>query len=234
MEHQNINAKLSIIIPTLNEASRLPLLISDLHQWPNIFEINVVDAGSNDQTRLVATLAGAKVTELKEASRGLQLKYGASISNGEWLLFIHADSRLNNKWEQKVLGIIKKESCKKYAWYFDFKLDANGIGMRLLEIAVAFRSYFFQEPYGDQGLLISKELYEQVGGYSPISIMEDLELIHRLRVKTSIKRIGIELTTSARKWTGFNIINIAIKNAIFRYRWSRGEDPRQLSKEYYS
>ena len=98
---------LSIIIPTLNEASQLPLLLADLRYWPSTFQIIVVDGGSSDSTTTLAKLAGAEVLHLPRANRGYQLSIGASKAKGDWLLFLHADSRLDKKWARKLIQIIR-------------------------------------------------------------------------------------------------------------------------------
>ena len=89
-------------------------------------------------------------------------------------------------------------------------------------------------PYGDQGLLINKALYFQTGGYKYIPIMEDIDLVIRLCRKTKMKRIGIWVRTSSRKYSKNNILTNAIKNAILRRNWKKGVDPKKLAEKYYS
>ena len=90
--------KISIVIPTINEANNLPLLLSDLSIIQKVGEIIIVDCGSKDKTIDVANIYGAKVHKSKERNRGLQLDLGAKNSKGEWLIFLHADTRLTNDW----------------------------------------------------------------------------------------------------------------------------------------
>ena len=103
-----------------------------------------------------------------------------------------------------------------------------------MEIAVALRSYFLQKPYGDQGLLIHKDLYKLSGGFSSLKIMEDLDLITRITKTNKAKSIGENIYTDDIKWTNSNIISRAIKNSILRKKWRKGYDIDDLSKEYYS
>ncbi|WP_269622583.1 TIGR04283 family arsenosugar biosynthesis glycosyltransferase [Prochlorococcus marinus] len=226
--------KISIIIPTLNEAINLPLLIADLNLYPYEFELIIIDCGSSDLTKLIAQIGGAKIIKTKKANRGYQLYKGALNAEGEWFLFLHSDSRMNKKWPEKIQTLITNKSTKEYCWFFDFKINKKGIIWSLMEILIAIRSHVFHRPYGDQGLLINKELYFQVGGHKKIHIMEDLDLIIRLSKKTKIKGIGIELTTSSRKYISSNIISNSIKNAFLRYRWRQGESIKELAEEYYS
>ena len=224
---------LSIVIPSLNEATHLPLLIADLNLWPHQLEICVCDANSSDQSVLIAKLSGAKVIQHSEPNRGAQLHHGASNTNGEWLLFLHADCRMPREWP-KVLGkVISQVESRNIAWFFDFQVKGKGIEMKLLEIAVAIRSNLFRRPYGDQGLLIYRPLYEEIGGYKPIYLMEDLDIIQRISKRVQIKSLGLPLYSDGRRWDNINFIAKAWDNAKLRRRWRKGEYSKALSREYY-
>ena len=225
---------LSIVIPTLNEALHLPLLLSDLNVWPNDFELIIVDGGSIDLTISIAQIQGVDVIKSPKKNRGYQLKTGASNARGDWLLFLHADSRLKIGWVRSLSQIIQNKKSKNFAWYFDFKIKKDNLEYRFLEIAVALRSLFLQHPYGDQGLLIHKDLYYNTGGFSSLKIMEDIDLITRITKKTKLKRIRESIFTDDRKWTNSNIIKRAIKNYKLRKKWRQGFDIDNLSKEYNS
>ena len=225
---------LSIVIPTLNEALHLPLLLSDLNVWPNDFELIIVDGGSIDLTISIAQIQGVDVIKSPKKNRGYQLKTGAANARGDWLLFLHADSRLKTSWVRSLSQIIQNKKSKNFAWYFDFKIKKDNLEYRFLEIAVALRSLFLQHPYGDQGLLIHKDLYYKTGGYSSLKIMEDIDLITRITKMTKLKRIRESIYTDDRKWTNSNIIKRAIKNYKLRKRWRQGYDIDDLSKEYNS
>ena len=225
---------LSIIIPTLNEAIHLPLLIADLNAWPYDFELTIVDGGSKDLTISIAKIQEVDIIKCPKKNRGFQLKTGASNATGDWLLFLHADSRLSPSWVKSVYKIIKNKTSENFAWYFDFKLKKYNLGFRFLEIAVALRSLFLQRPYGDQGLLIHKNLYNNSGGFSSLKIMEDLDLITRITKTTKVKRIRETIYTDDIKWSNSNIIKRAIKNAKLRRKWRQGYDIEKLSEEYNS
>jgi len=225
---------LSIIIPTLDEASHLPLLFADLNGWPYDCDVTIVDGGSKDSTISIAQIQGVNIIKSVKQNRGYQLRIGGSKAIGDWLLFLHADSRLDPQWSNSLLKIISKKTSKDYAWYFDFKIRKYNLEFRILEAAVKLRSRFLQKPYGDQGLLLHKDLYYLSGGFSSLKIMEDLELITRITKTKKAKRIGENIYTDAKKWDNYSIIRRAIKNARLRKKWRQGYDIENISKEYYS
>ena len=149
-------SKISIIIPTINEANNLPLLLSDLLNTQKECEIIIVDCGSEDKTIDIANIYGAKVFISKERNRGLQLDIGAKNSKGEWLIFLHADTRLTHDWLKKINSFLKGN--KNSIYYFKFKINHKKIIYRVFEILVNFRSKFFKQPYGDQGLIIHRSI----------------------------------------------------------------------------
>ena len=230
----NSNIKLSIIIPTLNEAHNLPFLLEDIKECNYKYEAKIVDSCSSDKTILNAKLAGCKITSVPKPNRGYQMHKGALESSGEWLLFLHADSRLEKGWHRDIKKIMQDEKSSNYAWFFNLKIKDKKLDFRLMETLVLIRSCLFQRPYGDQGLLINQKLYKKVGGYRPLHLMEDLDLIIRLSELTDLKSINSNIYTNSRKWEGSNIFKIAIKNHNLRQRWYKGESSFILHKEYYS
>ena len=225
---------LSIIIPTLNEAIHLPLLLSDLNAWPYEIDLIIIDGGSTDLTLSIANIHGVNIIQSLQKNRGYQMNIGASKAKGNWFLFLHADSRLDLSWVKSLLKIINNKASEDFAWYFEFKIKNSNFEFRILELAVKLRSYFLQRPYGDQGLLIHKNLYNLSGGFSKLKIMEDLEFIKRITQTNKVRSIRDNIYTDDIKWRDSNIIERAIKNAKLRRKWRNGYDIDRLSKEYYS
>ena len=126
-------AGLSVVIPALNEAGTLPLLLADLATWPSNLEILVVDGGSGDSTAAVTHNGGARLLRSPVAGRGQQLRWGADQANGPWLLVLHADSRLPTGWVDAVTAVLERRDAEKQAWYFDFKVSGTRPMLRLLE-----------------------------------------------------------------------------------------------------
>tara|TARA_B100001989_G_scaffold168241_1_gene121197 strand:+ start:150 stop:833 length:684 start_codon:yes stop_codon:yes gene_type:complete len=224
-------SKISVIIPTINEANNLPLLLSDLLIIPKEAEILIVDCGSEDKTIDISNIYGAKVYKSKERNRGLQLDIGAKNSKGDWLIFLHADTRLTNEWFTKIKSIFKGD--KKYIYYFKFKINNQKIIYRFLELLVNFRSKYFKEPYGDQGLIIHRSIYFKNNGFRKIALMEDLDFLRRLKKKKDLKQLNLPIFISSRKWEKSNIFLQAFKNWNFRRRWLNGESTKSIYFDYY-
>ena len=223
-------SKISIIIPTINEANNLPLLLSDLSSIQKDGEIIIVDCGSEDKTIEIANIYGAKVFISKERNRGFQLDIGARNSKGDWLIFLHADTRLTHDWFRKTNSFLKGN--KNSIYYFEFKINHKQIIYRVLEILVNFRSKFFKQPYGDQGLIIHRTTYFKNNGYKKIPLMEDVDFINRLS-KKDLKQLNSPIFISSRKWEKTNIFLQAIKNWHYRRRWLKGESTKIIYSDYY-
>jgi len=223
--------KISIIIPTINEAKNLPLLLSDLSSIQKEGEIIIVDSGSEDKTIDVANIYGAKVFLSKERNRGLQLDIGAKHSKGEWLIFLHADTRLTHDWFKKINSFLNGN--KNSVYYFEFKINHKKIIYRVLEILVNIRSKFFKQPYGAQGLIIHRTTYFKNNGLRKIPLMEDVDFLRRLNKKKDLKQLNLPIFISSRKWERTNIFLQAIKNWNFRRRWLKGESTNFIYYDYY-
>jgi rSAM/selenodomain-associated transferase 2 len=176
---------ISVVIPTLNAertlahtlAALVPAVVEGIVQ-----EAIVVDGGSTDETRLIAQGAGTHLIEAKRG-RGCQLEAGAHQARGDWLLFLHADTVLEPGWAEEARGFIERvESGRRNqaAASFRFALDDDGLMPRLVEFLVSLRCRVLSLPYGDQGLLISRNLYNRLGGFRPLPLMEDVDLVRRL------------------------------------------------------
>ena len=223
---------LSVIVLCLNEAARLPLLLADLQQSSFPLEILISDGGSIDASPQIAALAGGRVVSVHPRGRGRQLALAADEARGDWLLFLHADSRLAPNWQDSVIHLLPSEDAQGSGWYFDLCIEPSTWARRLLEQLVHLRSRWLQRPYGDQGLLIHRSLYERCGGFKELPLMEDLDLVERLSAITRLRRIGLPLTTDGRRWDGDGVLRRSWSNAMLRRSWKRGEPAEQLARRY--
>jgi len=222
--------KLSIIIPTLNESKRLPLLLSDLSEINNKSEILIIDSTSKDKTKDIAFINGTRFYKVNKKNRGLQLNYGAQKAQGEWLLFIHADSRLKLNWSRKIEDILKRDS--NFIYYFNFKVNNKSFTYRFLEFFVNLRCFLFKTPYGDQGLLISKKNFKTYGGFKTIPLMEDFDFISRIN-KKNLRSLKTPIFTSSRKWDEINFVWQSLKNWHLRRLMLKGVSINRIYKNYY-
>jgi len=206
------------IIPTLNSQEYLPMLLKQLAGGVN--RIVVSDGGSEDDTIAEAVKAGALIVA-GEVGRGHQLALGASWSGeAEWFFFLHCDNRLPEGWEKDVTGHISGHSDK--AAYFRYRANAAGFWPRFVNFWVGMRCYWWGLPYGDQGLLMSKEMYEAIGGYQQIPLFEDVAMIDAIK-----QRYG---RRALRPLSGHMMINVeSYKKEGF---WKRGRRNLRLLKAY--
>jgi rSAM/selenodomain-associated transferase 2 len=170
---------LSLVIPTLNAAAHLRSTLAALAPELHDAEIVVADGGSTDDTVAVAERAGARPI-VAQRGRGTQLHAGAAAARGEWLLFLHADTRPLPGWRTIVDAFAADTGNARRAAVFRLTLDDDDPRARTIERAAGWRARRLALPYGDQGLLIARAFYEHLGGYPAIPIMEDVALIRRI------------------------------------------------------
>ena len=221
---------LAVVIPARQEAGRLPGLLAQLAQAPQLVgEVVVVDAGSDDATALVASLAGARVL-CSDANRGQQLALGVAASSAPWLLLLHADARLPAGWVPALVAALA--AGDRQAWAFRLAIDGGDPALRLVEGAVWLRSFCWQLPYGDQGLLLSRRQLVAVGGIRPLPLMEDLDLVQRLRRQVSIRLLPLALRVDGRRWRRLGVWRTCWSNWRLRRAWRRGVPAPILAQIY--
>ena len=209
---------ISVIIPTLNAEATLgptltalvPAAVTGL-----IGEVIVVDAGSSDHTADIVEHSGASLVK-ESLGRGQQLNTGAARARFPWLLFLHADTALASGWEQEAATFMQRvdqEQLPLAAAAFRFALDDAGARPRLLERLVALRCAAFALPYGDQGLLMPKRLYQQIGGYRPLALMEDVDLVRRLG-RGRVVLLRTRAVTSAERFRREGYVRRSARNLL--------------------
>ncbi len=215
--------KLSIIIPTLNAAGTLP---DCLIRLPRAAELVVVDAGSSDETVRIAESAGARVV-IAPRGRGVQLRAGGAAARGDWLLFLHADTLLQEGWPEAAEAHIR--SHPDLPACFRFRLDDPSWQARLIEAGVRLRVGLLGLPYGDQGLLLPAKLYQRMGGYRELPLMEDVDLVRRLG---RICMLEADAVTSADRWRRDGWLRRSARNLLCLGLYRAGASPGRVARLY--
>jgi len=224
-----MRAPISVIIPTLNVTAQLgPCLaaLSDALGEGLLAEVIFADGGSNDDIAQIADEVGANFIPCPQG-RGNQMANAAKTAQGEWLLFLHADSVLQTGWRGAVREHMRDTSC---AGYFRLRFDDSGPAARIVAAWANFRAKTFGLPYGDQGLLISRKLYDAIDGFSEIPLMEDVDMAKKLRGKFT--PLPADIVTSAEKYRQQGWLRQSFFNFGMLMRYKFGAKPEALAKAY--
>jgi rSAM/selenodomain-associated transferase 2 len=215
---------LSIIIPALNAEA---VIISTLSAIGPGFDIIVIDGGSTDRTAAVAAAAGATVIAAPRG-RGSQIAAGIGAASHPWLLILHADTCPGQGWRDAVAA---QMHTPELAGYFRFVLDSADPRARRLERLVAWRCRVLALPYGDQGLLIHRNLLRAAGGMKPLPLMEDVDLVRRLG-RRRLRLLAADAVTSAARWDREGYIRRSARNLVCLSLWFAGVPPRVIARLY--
>jgi rSAM/selenodomain-associated transferase 2 len=221
---------LSIVIPVRGDAAPLARLLAQLPPQP---ELQVIVTATRDGREVLCDLERSRpdVTWVwGAAGRGRQLNAGAERAEGRWLWFVHADSTLPRDFAQIFHRL--DQQADVVGGSFRFALDAASWQARLWERGVAARVRVFGLPYGDQGQFVRRRVFERMGGFRPLPLMEDVEFIGRLKREGRIRHLNVKLVTSARRWeregwwrrTGGNVALLAL--------YYVGVSPERLARRY--
>jgi hypothetical protein len=220
--------RISVIIPTLNEAACLPSALRSLDRSENT-QVIVVDGGSSDCTCDIAHAAGCTVLN-HQCGRAVQINAGAEASDGEILLLLHADTCVPAGFDEAIRFALSNP--KVAAGAFRLRIDASGWPFRLIERGVEFRSRLFQMPYGDQGLFLRADLFHELGKLPRLPIMEDFELVRRLRKHGRIEILPCDAVTSGRRWKTVGPWKTTFINQCVILGYHLGIAPERLAQWY--
>ena len=221
--------KLSIVIPTLNEAAHIGETLGRLKPCQAEVELWVVDGGSQDQTCAIAQNAGAQVLETHQG-RFAQLNLGAAQSTGDVLIFLHADTHLPPCFDQEIAEVLGQTGV--IAGAFPLAIANAKGGLRWVAWGTNQRSRWLQLPYGDRALFMRQETFQSLGGFPDLPIMEDFELVRRLRQRGKIGLATSPVLTSDRRWRKLGVVATTIRNQLMLMGYFAGIPPQRLANWY--
>jgi hypothetical protein len=232
LQNKNTSAvspsRISIIIPAINEANTIRKTIESIG-FGDKKEVILVDGGSHDDTVRIAKSLGAKVIT-SAPPRARQMNQGADHATGDVLVFLHADTRLPEQFEDIIFNTFNH--AKMVAGAFELRIDSTMPGLGLIERFANWRSRYLKLPYGDQAIFVSSKLFHELGGFLDIPIMEDFELIRRLQKKGNIIILPVPVFTSSRRWQNFGILKTTLINQLVIAAYVLGIAPEKIVRWY--
>ncbi len=224
---------ISVVIPTLDAATHLPRALAPLVDGVAhglIKQVIIADGGSRDETLEIADAAGCDIVSAAQG-RAKQLRAGAEAARGNWLLFLHADTALCQGWIEECERFIAAPRSRMRAAAFRLAFDDYSRPAQRVVFWARLRASLMKLPYGDQGLLISRLLYDALGGYPDLPLMEDVELVRRIGARR-LALFKTEAVTSAEKYRRDGYQKRALRNLGLMARYLMGADPVELAKAY--
>ncbi|MHC4111937.1 MAG: TIGR04283 family arsenosugar biosynthesis glycosyltransferase [Planctomycetota bacterium] len=228
-----IKFKFSIIIPALREQEQINSALEHVcHQDSDgCCEIIVVDGDPAGSTINAIEIDGI-IRKTAPKGRSKQMNAGAAMAKGEILIFLHADTKLPDNALEKISRVLQDE--KYVGGAFDLKIDSDRLFLKYISARASLRSRLNRIPYGDQAIFIRKDYFNQIGGFKEIPLMEDVDLMRR--IKKDRKKIYIlpdKVITSARRWERDGTIYTTVRNQILMALFYLGVSPHRLAKHYW-
>ena len=218
--------QLSIVIPVLNEGAELTSCLQCLQGLRQAeVELIVVDGGSSDGSGERAA-AQADLVINSPRGRSLQMNAGAVEACGNYLLFLHSDTRL-------PVGFSSHWLSDSVWGFFPVKLSGTSWAFRVIERAMSCRARFSGIGTGDQALFVRRDIFDQIGGFAAIPLMEDVEICRRLKVLCPPKVLSPTVLTSARRWQQRGIVSTVLQMWWLRLAFFLGVSPARLARRYY-
>lgn len=219
---------ISIIIPVLNEADHVAALLTDLRVRDRTSEVIVVDGGSDDETVARAKSYDCQVIQ-SARGRAEQMNRGAEVSAGDILVFLHVDTQLPDDFYEAL----DRFWTSAHAWgRFDVRLDSDRPVLRMVALMMNIRSRLTGICTGDQAIFVKHSVFDQIGGFAPIPLMEDIEISKRLKSVSSPYCITSPVITSSRRWEKHGAIRTILLMWWLRLRYFMGDTPESLARQY--
>ena len=221
--------RLSVIVPMLNEAATIASTLGALRRGAPDAEIVVVDGGSIDGSVAIAqTLCGTVIG----ASRGRaqQMNAGARGSQGEVLVFVHADTIVPSTFAADIASALSDPAV--LGGRFDLKLDSSAIACRIIGAMISLRSRISRTGTGDQAIFVRRDVFDRLGGFPELELCEDLEFARRLKRAGRVACLRACVTTSARRWNRDGVVRTVARMWLVRAMYLMGVAPARLKRMY--
>lgn len=215
---------ISVVIPALDEEASLAAAIRSAH---GAAEVIVVDGGSRDRTAAVAEAEGARVLS-SAPGRGAQLDLGARAARGGWLVFLHADTRLEPGWAEALRAL----GPEVLGGAFRLGIDSPRLSYRAIEAMVRARVRLLRLPYGDQAIFARRESYAAAGGFPHVPLMEDVAFVRRLGALGPLAFPAVRAWTSPRRWEERGVVAGTARNWLLITLYALGQPPERLARLY--
>jgi rSAM/selenodomain-associated transferase 2 len=219
---------ISVVVPTLDEAPSLAQTLTVARRH-GAADVVVADGGSRDATRDVATRFADAVV-VAERGRAAQMNAGAAAARGDVLLFLHADTRLPDDFADAIVRALAAPDA--VAGFFAVLLDAAGWRYRMIGRLISVRSRLTRIATGDQAIFVRRDVFEALGGYAPLPLMEDIELMRRLKRRGRVVALPQAVTTSARRWQRHGVWRTVLLMWTLRLAYYAGISPVTLARWY--
>jgi len=220
--------RISAIIPTLNEQNTIRKVV-DSAEHRGIDEIVIVDGGSTDDTAAIAASGSCRFLK-SSPGRAIQMNQGARASTGDVLLFLHADNWLPPDAAIQIRDTLADSNVVGGA--FRQRIEAAGWLYRWLEWGNAHRVAAWQMPYGDQGMFVRRSVFEYLGGFPEVSLLEDVLLSRKLRSEGKLALLRGPIHVSARRWQEHGVVRQTIRNWMILAAHRCGVSPKRLARYY--
>jgi len=217
-------------VPVLNEATYLPRQLAALQSWREAgHEVIVVDGGSDDASADIATPLVDKLIVSKRG-RATQMNKGAALASHDWLVFLHVDTRFSETAMNSLQAVFQQGDID---WgRFNVRLSGGHILFGLVATLMNIRSRLTGIATGDQAIFVRRTIFEHVGGFPDIALMEDISFSHMLKKISAPYCIRDKVTTSSRRWREQGVLRTIFMMWSLRLRYFLGTSPRLLAKRY--
>jgi rSAM/selenodomain-associated transferase 2 len=222
---------ITVVIPVLNDTAALASLLPELSADPALEIIVVNGSDANDPALDVLHERHSGVRWMRSApGRGAQMNHGARHAHGRWLVFLHSDTRLGVCWSDALRRL--DGQSRIVGGSFRFALDSPARWARWIEWGVRARVRLFDLAYGDQALFARRTVFDELGGYRELPLMEDVDFIRRLRRHGHLEHVDVPALTSARRWERDGWIRRTVDNALLVMLFFAGCPPESLARRY--